>query len=123
MSLETFADGGYRYIPAVSQYSGGVVPEHGSRIERVVLSRVLPLAEGFEFIDSHLKQLGRPATAFCACELRSPAQFTEQGFRDFNASRDSTRSLTPYRIPMPHPASLSQVAPNARKVLVTIATT
>jgi hypothetical protein len=27
---------------------------------------------------------GRPVTAFCACELRSPAQFTDQGFRDFN---------------------------------------
>lgn len=85
MSLETFTDGGYRYIPAVSQYSGGVVPEPGSRIERVVLSRVLPLAQGFEFVESHLKQLGRPTTSFCACELRSPAQFTEQGFRDFNA--------------------------------------
>jgi hypothetical protein len=27
---------------------------------------------------------GRPLTAFCACELRSPAQFTDAGFREFN---------------------------------------
>ena len=25
-----------------------------------------------------------PLTAFCACELRSPGQFTEEGFRQFN---------------------------------------
>ena len=27
---------------------------------------------------------GRPLTAFCACELRSPAPFTDDGFRAFN---------------------------------------
>src|SRR5258708_3655484 len=27
---------------------------------------------------------GRPLAAFCACELRSPARFTEDGFRAFN---------------------------------------
>ena len=27
---------------------------------------------------------GRPLTALCACELRSPAPFTEAGFRAFN---------------------------------------
>jgi hypothetical protein len=29
--------------------------------------------------------MGRPNAAFCACELRSPAPFTEEGFRAFNA--------------------------------------
>jgi hypothetical protein len=31
-----------------------------------------------------LKQAGRPLTAFGACELRSPAPFTEEGFKAFN---------------------------------------
>jgi hypothetical protein len=31
-----------------------------------------------------IRNTGRPLTAFCACELRSPAPFTEQGFRAFN---------------------------------------
>jgi hypothetical protein len=31
-----------------------------------------------------LQAIGRPTTAFCACELRSPEPFTEQGFVDFN---------------------------------------
>jgi len=85
MSTQVLAAGGYRYIPAVSQYSGGVAAEPGFRIERVRFSRVVPLREGFERIERHLASIGRPNTAFCACELRSPAPFTEQGFRDFNA--------------------------------------
>ena len=32
----------------------------------------------------HLRSLGRPSTAFAACELRSPAQFSEAGFIAFN---------------------------------------
>jgi hypothetical protein len=42
------------------------------------------LAAGFDAIEAYLARLGRPPTAFCACELRSPRQFTEQGFIDFN---------------------------------------
>jgi hypothetical protein len=51
----------------------------------VRLSRVLPLRDGFTLIERHLAAAGRPPAAFCACELRSPAPFTEQGFRDFNS--------------------------------------
>jgi hypothetical protein len=85
MSTRTLSAGGYRFIPAVSQYSGGVVAEPGHRIERVRFARVVPLAEGFAAIERHLASIGRPTSAFCACELRSPAPFTEEGFRAFNA--------------------------------------
>lgn len=79
-----FEAGGYRYIKAVFQYSGGVAAEPGYEIERARLLKPLPLAEGFAVIERHLQALGRPTTAFCACELRSPAPFTEQGFIEFN---------------------------------------
>lgn len=79
-----FADGGYRFIKAVFQYSGGVAAEPGFAIERIRLRRILPLAEGFRAIETHLAAIGRPLAAFCACELRSPAPFSEDGFRDFN---------------------------------------
>jgi hypothetical protein len=79
-----FAPGGYRYAKAVFQYSAGVAAEPGFEIERACFPRALPLAEGFAAIAAHLKALGRPLAAFCACELRSPAPFTEQGFRDLN---------------------------------------
>src|ERR1043165_10206836 len=53
-------------------------------IERARFARPVPLAQGFDAIEAYLARLGRPPTAFCACELRSPRQFTEQGFIDFN---------------------------------------
>src|SRR5579864_7335704 len=83
-NTDPFAAGGYRFIPYAFQYSGGVAAEPGFRIERARFRRPLPLAPGFDAIEAHLKRLGRPPIAMCACELRSPAQFTEQGFIAFN---------------------------------------
>jgi len=81
-----FAPGGYRYIPAVFQYSGGVAAEPGHAIERIRFRRPIRLAQGFAEIARIIGAAGRPLTALCACELRSPAQFTEAGFRAFNES-------------------------------------
>ena len=82
--VPVFSIGGYRYIRAVFQYSGGVAAEPGFEIERARFLRPLPLAEGLAAAEAHLTSIGRPATAFAACELRSPAPFTEQGFSEFN---------------------------------------
>ena len=79
-----FTPGGYRYISAVFQYSSGVAAEAGFEMVRARLSKPLPIAAGFAVVEAHLKAIGRPTTAFAACELRSPAPFTEQGFIDFN---------------------------------------
>src|SRR5581483_2322052 len=84
MSTAIFAPGGYRYIPAVFQYSGGVAAERGFEIVRVRFHRPVALAAGFARISEIIRAAGRPLTAFCACELRSPAPFTEEGFRAFN---------------------------------------
>jgi hypothetical protein len=75
---------GYRFIKGVFQYSGGVAAEPGFEIVRARLAEVVPLAEGLARIDAHLKALGRPITAFCACELRSPKPFDDAGFLAFN---------------------------------------
>lgn len=79
-----FEPGGYRYISAFFQYSGGIAAQPGFEVERARLERPLPLAEGFRRVEEHFKAIGRPTTSFAACELRSPAPFTEQGFIDFN---------------------------------------
>jgi len=79
-----FAAGNYRFIPAVFQYSGGVAADEGYAIERVRFRAPVPLKEGFARIERIIGAAGRPLTAFCACELRSPAPFTEDGFRAFN---------------------------------------
>src|SRR5271167_3682380 len=61
------ANSGYGFMPGVSQYSCGI-----------------GALQGFARIAEIIKAAGRPLTAFGACELRSPAPFTEAGFRAFN---------------------------------------
>jgi hypothetical protein len=75
---------GYRFMPGVSQYSCGIGALKGFAIERVRFASVVPLKQGFEKIAEIIKAAGRPLTAFGACELRSPAPFTEAGFKAFN---------------------------------------
>lgn len=84
MSKTMEAKGGYDFIPGVSQYSAGVAARPGMRLERVRFSRPVPLREGFTRIERFITDQGRPLTSFCACELRSPAPFTESGFKAFN---------------------------------------
>ena len=91
-----FAAGNYRFIPAVFQYSSGVAAEAGYEIERVRFDTMLPLAEGFARAANYIQSAGRPLTAFCACELRSPAAFTEEGFTAFN--RHYVRTLAEWGI-------------------------
>jgi hypothetical protein len=84
MAAVEFEPGGFRYIPAVFQYSGGVAARPGFAIERVRFRTPVPLNEGFGHIERIIRAAGRPLTSFCACELRSPAPFTDEGFRAFN---------------------------------------
>jgi hypothetical protein len=79
-----FPAGNYRFIPAVFQYSSGAAADSGFAVERVRFDQLLPLAEGFAQAANYIRAAGRPLTSFCACELRSPAAFTEDGFRTFN---------------------------------------
>ena len=84
MTLLPFEAGGYRFVEGVFQYSAGVaaLPDH--RIVRVQFRRPVPLDEGFGRIEKIIGAANRPLTAFCACELRSPAPFSEAGFTAFN---------------------------------------
>ncbi len=84
MQTTEFAPGGYRFINGVFQYSGGVAALPGYKIRRIRFMIPVPLAEGFRSIKTILENAGRPTTAFCACELRSPKPFSEGGFTDFN---------------------------------------
>jgi hypothetical protein len=131
----TFAPGGYRYIPAVFQYSGGVAAEPGYKLTRVRFREPLPLVEAFAAAERVIKAAGRPLTAFAACELRSPAPFTEQGFRDFNliyvgtlekwgifdgktkanpvARSNVCPPIDPPKVPSMHAFSFTEAAPGA----------
>jgi hypothetical protein len=85
-AVEEFTAGGYRFIPGGFQFSGGVAATAGFEIRRCRFRSPVRLMEGFTRIEAVIRAAGRPLTAFCACELRSPGQFTEQGFRTFNES-------------------------------------
>jgi hypothetical protein len=79
-----FADGNYRFIRGVYPYSAGIAPLHGYTLKRVRFAKPVPIVQGFGLIEAELKRAGRPLTALAACELRSPAPFTEEGFVAFN---------------------------------------
>ena len=79
-----FPAGNYSFIPAVFQYSSGAAASPGYEVERVRFDKMPSLAEGFALIKKYIEDAGRPPTSFCACELRSPAAFTEDGFLKFN---------------------------------------
>lgn len=83
-NVKTLPAGDYHYIESVFQFSGGVAALPGFGIERAMFAQPLPIADAFAAIESHLGAIGRPSTALCACELRSPAQFSDREFVDFN---------------------------------------
>jgi hypothetical protein len=84
MTTIDIPEAGYRFIPAVMQYSAGVAALPGYRLERARFAEPVPIEEGWRRIAAFLDGIGRPRTAFAACELRSPAPFTEDGFAAFN---------------------------------------
>lgn len=108
-----FEPGGYRFIKAVFQYSGGVAAMPGYDIVRVRFARPVPLAAGFEKIGDFLKRKGRPLTSFCQCELRSPAPFTESGFRSFNELYTETLKRWSIFDGVTNPVARSNVCPVA----------
>lgn len=79
-----FASGNYRYAPGVFQYSAGVAALPGFAIERVRFSDPVPLKAAFDRVAVVIQGEGLPLTSFCACELRSPAPFSDKGFAAFN---------------------------------------
>ena len=94
-----FKAGDYRYLPAVFQYSAGVAAEPGYVLEQARFLKPLPLSEAYRAVEKHLERLGRPSTAFAHCELRTPQQFDDQGFIEFN--REYVKTLENWGIYQP----------------------
>ncbi|RUL87519.1 2-amino-5-chloromuconate deaminase CnbZ [Tautonia sociabilis] len=86
MALIDHPTGGYRFLPGISPYSRGVVSAPGFEIAHVTLERPVPDRLGFEKIREYLGAEGRPVSALCGVELRSPRPFSFEGFAEFNAS-------------------------------------
>lgn len=112
MATIDFEPGGYRFIKGVFQYSGGVAALPGHRMVRVRFHRPVPLVEGFRRIEDIIKKAKRPLTAFAACELRSPAPFTEAGFKSFNEIYVGTLSRWSVYDGTLNPVARSNVCPD-----------
>ena len=74
----------YRFLPGIPAFSSGVVAATGWEIVHATLRVPVPWRDGFAQIERHLRAQGRPRTALCGIELRSPAPFTFEGFDTFN---------------------------------------
>ena len=105
------AERGYRFVPYAFQYSAAVAALPGWRIERVRFARPVPLDDGFRRIAEVLRGEGLALTAFCACELRSPAPFTDQGFYDFNKRYAATLDAWGVPVGGHNPVTRSNVCP------------
>jgi hypothetical protein len=77
--------GNYYFLKGIAPYSKGVAAEAGFEIVHVRLSRYVPLRVGFNIVEAHLREAGRPLQAICGMELRSPKPFSFSGFNEFNA--------------------------------------
>ncbi len=112
--LRDVVTGGYRYLPGIGAFSSGVIAMPGFEIVHVTLGAPVPWREGFtRVIDEHLGAAGRPRTALCGIELRSPAPFTFEGFAEFNEGYRSLLAEWKILIGDDNPLPRTNVAPVA----------
>lgn len=78
-------DGGFRFLPGSPVFAGGAVAEAGFALVHALLSRWLPLEQGYELVERHLQSVGRPMQALCGMQLRLPRQLSIDDFTAFNA--------------------------------------
>lgn len=89
-TLHHFTPGNFEFLEGGFPYSQGVIASPGFELVRVRLASAPTIAAGFERIAQHLESIGRPLTALCAIELRSPRPFSFSGFHDFNVGYVNT---------------------------------
>ena len=84
-SLILRPEGGFRYLPGSPVFAGGGVAEPGFAIVHAVLSRWIPLEQGYALVEGTLEAAGRPMQALCGMQLRLPRQLSPEEFTGFNA--------------------------------------
>jgi hypothetical protein len=77
--------GNYSFLRGIAPYSAGAVASPGYEVEHARFLQPVALKAGFDLVAARLRQIGRPLTALCGMELRSPKPFTFPGFNQFNA--------------------------------------
>jgi hypothetical protein len=111
MQLLDHPIGNYRFLTGIAPYSAGVTAHAGYEIVRVTLQRPAPYRAGFQLIDRHLAERGRPVQALCAIELRLPAPLSFQGFIDFNVAYRALLAERAIFVGEYNPVARTNVAP------------
>ena len=106
--------GNFRFLRGIAPYSSGAIADSGFAVVHVTLSPPPPFRRGFETIDRHLKEQGRPPHALCAIELRSPRPFTFKGFNDFNQQYIELLKERNLLLDGLNPVARTNVAPEVR---------
>lgn len=101
----------YSFIPGVAQYSAGVQAAPGYEIVRVRFSDTPEVADAFARVEAHLTDEGLDPSAVCSFELRSPGQFTEATFREFNSQYIGTLERWGLLVGGKNPVARSNVIP------------
>jgi hypothetical protein len=113
MALIDHPEGGYRFLPGIAPYSGGVVSAPGFEVVHATLRRPLPYRRGFDRVERHLAAEGRTRSALCGVELRSPEPFTFDGFAAFNAGYARILEAWGLFVEGVNPVARTNVAPEA----------
>jgi len=103
--------GGYSFLQGLGPYSAGVAAADGFTIEHVRLAAGIPWKAGFERVDAHLRDAGRPRAALCAIALRSPKPFSFDGFDEFNAAYVEVLKSWDILVDGVNPVARTNVAP------------
>lgn len=111
MQLIDNLHGGYRFLSGIAPYSAGVLAAPGYEIVRVTLHAPLPYRLGFDLIERHLAEQGRPRAALCAVELRAPRPWSFAGFASFNAEYQRLLAEWKLQIDGHNPIARTNVAP------------
>jgi len=103
--------GGYRFLPGIPPFSSGAAAATGHQVVHATLRAPIPWRDGFALIDRHLQAEGRPRSALCAIELRSPAPFSFDGFDTFNAGYRALLTEWKLLVDGENPIARTNVAP------------
>ena len=76
--------GNYSFIRGIGPFSSGVIARPGFEIVHAAFRPLVPLDQGYSFVERHLTGLGRPHAAICGFHLRIPKALSREAFDEFN---------------------------------------
>lgn len=76
--------GGFKFIKGIRPFSFGAVASPGHEVVHARFDPMPRLEDGFGAVQRHLKAVGRPLSALCGMELRTPQVLSAKAFGEFN---------------------------------------